>query len=130
VKRWRAAPTIKDGLSDEDQQKLDISTQAPSGEQRSLVSIFIWSVLLFILPIGISFIIFGFGQSERIDVGKGALLWMKKALLYVGNGDVVGTLFAVLGIQGIALVGSVVTAAFFCCWRDWFFFIWEKLTGD
>jgi hypothetical protein len=121
---------IKDGFSDEEQQRLGISTEAPPDEERSLVGIFIWSLLLFILPYGASLAIFGFGQSERVGVGWGTLLWMQKALLYNGGSNAVDTLLAVLGIQAEALVCSVVTAAFFCCWRDWYFFIWEKLTGD
>jgi hypothetical protein len=32
-------------------------------------------------------------------------------------------------MQALILFGAVVTAAFFCCWRDWFFFLWEKLAG-
>jgi hypothetical protein len=120
---------IMDGLSDEDQKKLGISTQAQPGAKRSLVSVFIFSVLLFILPLGASLVVFGFGQSEYSDVGKGALLWMKQALLYGGEG-VVGTLWAVFGIQAVAIIGAMVTAAFFCCWRDWFLFIYEKLKGN
>jgi ABC-type transport system involved in multi-copper enzyme maturation permease subunit len=79
---------INDGLSDEEQKKQGISTQAPPGKKRSLIVIFIWSFLLFILPYGASLMIFGFGQSERSDVGDGALLWMEKALLHVGFGGV------------------------------------------
>jgi hypothetical protein len=120
---------IKDGLSDEDQEKLGVSTQAAPGKQRSLVGIFIWSLLLVILPFGAIIVIFGFGQTERSSSGEGAFLWMEKALLNVGAGGVVGTLFAVLGIQAAAFLCSLVTAAFFCCWRDWFLFTWEKLKG-
>ncbi|MDR2112212.1 MAG: transposase [Candidatus Accumulibacter sp.] len=127
------ADFIKDGLSDEDQEKLGVSTQAAPGKQRSLVGIFIWSLLLFILPLGAVLAFFGFGGYETLYPGKGGVLWMKKALLNVGDGGVIGTFFAVLGIQAVVLTGSLVTAAFFCCWRDWFCFIREKLkkrTGD
>jgi hypothetical protein len=98
-----------------------------------MVGFFIGSLLLFILPLITYLTIFGFGHDEDSDLGVGALLWMEKALLNVGNGGVVGILFAVLGIQGFVLFASLVTAAFFCCWRDWFCFIREKLkkrTGD
>jgi hypothetical protein len=118
---------IKDGLSDEDQKKLGVSTQAAPGKQRSLVGIFIWSILLVILPFGASLMIFGMGQNAQRDVGKGGLAWMEAAFLHVGDGGVVGTFFAVLGIQAVAFFASLVTAAFFCCWRDWFCFIWGKI---
>jgi hypothetical protein len=120
---------IKDALSDEDQKELGISTQALPGKKRSLVGIFIWSLLLVILPLAACLMIFGFGQSKRSGVGDGVLLWMETALLHVGSGGFINTFFAVLGIQGVALFGSMVTAAFCCCWRDWFFFTCEKLTG-
>jgi hypothetical protein len=121
---------INDGLSDEQQKKQGISTQALPGKKRSLIGIFIWSLLLFILPLGAVLIISRFGRNERSNIwDDGTLLWMKKSLLYVGDGGFFDTLFAVLGIQIVALFGGVVTAAFFCCWRDWFLFVLEKLAG-
>jgi hypothetical protein len=79
---------INDGLSAEEQKKQGISTQAPPGKKRSLIVIFIWSLLLFILPLAASLMIFGLGHTENHDAGVGAFLWMKVALLHVGYGGV------------------------------------------
>ncbi|MDR3054545.1 MAG: hypothetical protein LBU53_03980 [Zoogloeaceae bacterium] len=55
---------------------------------------------------------------------------MKAALLiHVGNGTL-ETMLAVFEIQAVVIFGAVVTAAFLCCWRDWFLFVYEKLRGN